>query len=151
MMANGTIILNRSRAPCEKGSNIGIRRETASRLKLETEAMFPVEKNPDCKKNRKNRARRRSGRAKVRKVDSGDTFAGCLDTEVMVTPFGALPDGGVLADVVMAVLCSWITFSSRTHASKVQQNVKKNNPSYEIVKRTNVGEKVRKIITSRWR
>ena len=66
-----------------------MRRYTASREKDDTEAMFPVEKKADCRKKRKKRARRRSGRATLRKVCSGWRFSEVCDFEVMVIPFVA--------------------------------------------------------------
>ena len=47
--------------------------------------------------------------------------------------------------------CWWIACSRRTHVRSVEQKVKKNRPSYEIVSKTKQGEKVKKMTTKRWR
>ena len=46
----GTRILNMRRAPCEKGSKMGMSRLTASSEKEDTEAMFPVLKKADWRR-----------------------------------------------------------------------------------------------------
>jgi hypothetical protein len=68
--ANGIIILRMSMAPWEKGSKMGRRRETLSRLKEEMEAMLPVLKNADCKRTKKKRATRASWRVSGRKGEA---------------------------------------------------------------------------------
>lgn len=64
--AKGIMIFSMSSAPCENGSKIGIRRETLSRLKDETEATFPVLKNADWSNVRKNNEVRASDKVRER-------------------------------------------------------------------------------------
>lgn len=64
--ANGTSILNMSNTPIRNGSNIGTRRYTDSSENEETDAIFPVPKNPVCSSTKKNSAIRASERANLR-------------------------------------------------------------------------------------
>jgi len=93
--ANGIISFNTKSDPWENGSKIGIRRYTLSRLNDEIEATFPVLKNADCSKVRKNKATRASERVSERKGDD-DREAGT---------FGAL---FVVGEVETLELCMYI-------------------------------------------
>ena len=73
MSAKGIRSLSRSKAPWEKGSKMGIRRATLSRLKEDTEATFPVLKKADWMRVRKNRETRAS--AKVSDLKGEDDKA----------------------------------------------------------------------------
>lgn len=58
--ANGIMSWRMSRAPCEKGSKMGISRVTLWRLNDDIEATLPVEKKADWRKTKKKRATRAS-------------------------------------------------------------------------------------------
>jgi phage terminase Nu1 subunit (DNA packaging protein) len=117
--------------------------------------MLPVEKKADCRKKRKKRARRRSGRERVRKVWVGwwvveteaEVEAGVV--EVIVMPLGAEEAGFEVEGGRVSYV--WMACSSRTQERRVAQKLKKKRPSYEMVRMTNEGENVRNIIISRWR
>lgn len=66
MSANGIMSLRMRSAPCEKGSKIGIKRATLSRLNAEMEATLPVLKKADWSSVRKNRETRASERVSER-------------------------------------------------------------------------------------
>src|ERR1700760_4480806 len=65
--ANGIKSFRIKSAPWEKGSKTGINRFTLSKLKEDTDAMFPVLKNADWRSVRKNRDIRASVRVSDRK------------------------------------------------------------------------------------
>ena len=116
--------------------------------------MLPVEKKADCRRKRKNREMRRSASVRVRWVRTllRSVFVG--EVVVMTTPLGRCVswlESGDLLEALVQLWCWWMACSRRTHVRSVEQKVKKNRPSYEIVRSTKQGEKVRKIMTKRWR
>jgi hypothetical protein len=75
MSAKGMRSFSMSKAPCEKGSKIGIRRYTLSRLNEDTDATFPVLKKADWRSVRKKRETRASDKVSDLKGED-DSAAG---------------------------------------------------------------------------
>jgi hypothetical protein len=89
MSENGIISLTIRSAPWEKGSKIGTRRLTLSRLKADTAAMFPVLKNADWRSVRKKREIRASVNVRDRKGND-DSDAGTTAVPLVAGGGGGL-------------------------------------------------------------
>jgi hypothetical protein len=113
-----------SMAPCEKGSKMGISRDTLSRLKDETEATLPVLKKADWRSTKKKSATRASCRVRGRKGPGRVcvSSAGGLAEVVVVEPFAAAAAPLVVA--VAAEECLKTACSSRTQLTRIAEKAR---------------------------
>jgi len=110
--ANGIMSLRIRRAPWEKGSKMGIRRATLSRLKEDIEATFPVLKNADWRRARKNRETRASVAVSDRNGED------VKEAGRIGVPFSFAVDG------IDAMVETYTACSRRTHVISVILNPK---------------------------